>query len=121
MKVLIGLKIQREKVYTKFPNNEEVIRCISSNFRNHKTFSDSYGSKDELIRDASQWLSDNFGPLVLDVVLDQACIFEPEKEGYYIVAQNSGDDLEGIGFFFVCDENQLTEMESKAISRGDEL
>ena len=115
MNVLIGLNMHREKVYTKFPDDEEVMHCISAKYKDHETFYGSYRSKDELIKDVNQWLSHNFSLLVQD----KACIFEPEKEGYYIVAHNShGLGLEAIGFFFVCDENQLTET-SQLSSEGN--
>ena len=120
MNVLIGLNIRRKKVYTKFPNDEEVIRYISAKYTDHKTFSNSYGSQSELIGDIHQWLSGNFGL----VVQDEACIFEPKKQGYYIVAHFSDSDGLAYGYgntaiFFVCDENQLTEMEISQLSSED--
>jgi hypothetical protein len=113
MKVLIGLNRQGEKGYTKFPNDEEIMRCPDiSSYKQHKTFSDSYGNKTELMTDIRQWYSIAFGI----GVLDEEFFCEPQKKGYYIAMYGSTGFLGTYACFFVCDENQLTEEERSKLS-----
>ncbi len=117
MCVLIGQIRKGGKRYTKFRNHAEIMHFIASKYKEYKVFDGTHENKNELSEVANEWLLMHFGI----TIPERNVIFEPHKEGYYIVTHNSHGILQTCNTFFICNEDQLTnEEKSRLISKEKE-
>ena len=102
MWLLIGVNRTGERVQDEFESQDDLYECVSSKFEKRVSVDNrnepQQDLKDRLMeacRQNSLW-ADPFPPFV----------YQPEKEGTYVIAHNAKRGLETLKIFFVCEAEQ---------------